>query len=88
MQRSPMVQKVHDALQNVNVKQVFLLISSVNLTPRERDIVIKTELEGCSTTEMQDLYNIAFTTVIKTKKRAMLKIYKYLSQYDNDTLSL
>lgn len=88
MHRSPMIQKVHDELQNVNIKKVMFLIESVNLTPREKDIVIKTELEGFSTVDIQDIYNIAFTTVIKTKKRAMLKIYKYLSQYDNDTLSL
>jgi DNA-directed RNA polymerase specialized sigma24 family protein len=66
----------------------MFLIESVNLTPRERDIVIKTELEGFSTTDIQDIYNIAFTTVVKTKKKAMLKIYKYISQDNNDTLSL
>jgi DNA-directed RNA polymerase specialized sigma24 family protein len=88
MHRSPMIQKVHDELQNVSIKKVMFLIESVNLTPRERDNVIKTELEGFSTTDIQDIYNIAFTTVVKTKKKAMLKIYKYISQDNNDTLSL
>jgi DNA-directed RNA polymerase specialized sigma24 family protein len=88
MHRSPMIQKVHDELQNVSIKKVMFLIESVNLTPRERDIVIKTELEGFSITDIQDIYNIAFTTVVKTKKKAMLKIYKYISQDNNDTLSL
>lgn len=88
MHRSPMIQKVHEELQNVSIKKVMYLIESVNLTPKERDIVIKTELEGFSTIDIQDIYNIAFTTVIKTKKRAMLKIYKYLSQCNNDTAPL
>lgn len=83
-----MIQKVHDELQNVNIKKVMFLIESVNLTPKERDIVVKTELEGFSITDIQDIYNIAFTTVVKAKKRAMLKIYKYLCQYGSDTITL
>lgn len=85
MQRSPMVQKVHDELQDANAKKVMFLIESVNLTPREKDIVIKTELEGFSTSDIQDIYNIAFTTAVKTKKKAMLKIYKYLSQCNKNS---
>ena len=88
MKRSPMIQKVHEELQNVSIKKVMFLIEAVNLTPREKDIVIKTELEGYSTIEIQDIYNIAFTTVVKTKKKAMLKIYRYLCQYNNITNGL
>lgn len=85
MQRSPAIQRVHDELQNVNRKYVTELINSVNLTPKERDIVIKTELEGVSTAELEDQYNLAFTTIIKTKKKAMLKIFKFLSGGNNPT---
>lgn len=79
MQRSPKIQLVHNELQNVDKKKVMELVEAVNLTPREKDIVIKTELEGYSVSDIEDLYNIAFTTVVKAKKKAMLKIYQYLT---------
>ena len=88
MQRSPAIQRVHDELQNVNKKYVTELIDSVNLTPKEKDIVIKTELEGVSTAELEDQYNLAFTTIIKTKKKAMLKIFKFLLLYFHNIYQL
>lgn len=64
-------------LQNVNKVFVMELLEKVNLTTREKQILIDSELEHKTIKEISIEKNISLSYVSVLKRKAVEKIYKY-----------
>lgn len=64
-------------LQNVNKVFVIELLEKVNLTTREKQILIDSELEHKTIKEISIEKNISLSYVSVLKRKAVEKIYKY-----------
>jgi hypothetical protein len=78
MKRKPLVALAHAALRDVNKKRVLKLLDSVNLTTNEKEIVLRTEINGERLKTMEDVFGLTADGVMKLKRNAMLRIGNYL----------
>lgn len=78
MKRSPVINIAHIALQDVRKNVVMDLIDSVNLTPQEKEIIIKSELEGIRIAELQDQFNLSVDSIMRIKTKGMQKIGAFI----------
>lgn len=78
MKRSPVINLAHTALQDVRKNVVMDLIDSVNLTPQEKEIIIKSELEGMRIAELQDQFNLSVDSIMRIKTKGMQKIGAFI----------
>ncbi|MBO6100845.1 MAG: hypothetical protein J6P07_05885 [Spirochaetaceae bacterium] len=68
------------ALADVDRAKVVALIDCINLTNQEKEIVIKTELEGLRLYDMADNLSLSLDSISHIKQSAMRKIGVYLTQ--------
>lgn len=78
MKRSPVINIAHIALQDVRKNVVMDLIDSVNLTPQEKEIITKSELEGIRIAELQDQFNLSVDSIMRIKTKGMQKIGAFI----------
>lgn len=78
MKRSPVINIAHIALQDVRKNVVMDLIDSVNLTPQEKEIITKSELEGMRIAELQDQFNLSVDSIMRIKTKGMQKIGAFI----------
>ena len=80
--RTDIVQLAHKELQNVDKIKVEQLLSCVNLTQREKEIICRTELYHESIKDLQARFYLSYTGFSKSKRKAMEKIGAYILQSD------
>lgn len=78
--RTDIVQLAHRELQGVDIAKIEHLLSCVNLTQRELDIIRRTELYHEPIKDLQERYYLSYTGFSKSKRKAMEKIGAYLMQ--------
>ena len=86
MKRSPLLEIAHQALQNPCRYTINFLLDSVNLTPREREVIVKSEI---GKEDLETICNnfiswnrktiCSYSHMVKIKKDGMLKIGNYLN---------
>ena len=85
MKRCPTVILAHNALQNPCKAKVKKLLASVNLTLKEKEIIIKSELRKidiesiCNSFDQWDKKTIcSYAHAVRLKRQGMLKIGRYI----------
>ena len=68
------------ALADVDRKKVLELLECVNLTNQEKEVVLKTELEGLRLYDIADSFSLSLDSISHIKRSAMQKIGVYITQ--------
>lgn len=76
--RKGKIQIAHEILCYPDKDLVLKILDNVNISPKQKDIIIKTELEKESLASLMDIYNSAYVTLVKQKESAMNKIADYV----------
>lgn len=86
MKRSPLFQIAHDALQTYDKAKVDYLLNSVNLSLKEREVIIRSEI---AKTDLETICNsflhwnkktiCSYPHIVRIKKSGMEKIGQFLN---------
>lgn len=77
-ERKGKIKIAHEILSYPDKELIQKILDNVNITPKQKDIIIKTELEKESLASLMDKYNSAYITLVKQKKSAMCRIADYV----------
>jgi hypothetical protein len=90
MKRSPLVRIAYEALQNPNRKEVEKLLAIVNLSLREKEVIIRNEIDKidletiCNSFESWNRKSICnYSYIAHIKSSGMKKIGKFLLNQNN-----
>ena len=78
MKKSEEVQIAKSFLRCSDLDFINDLISHINFTPKEKLIIIKSELDRFTLKEIAIELNQSFSTIVIHKKKALIKIYDYV----------
>ena len=88
MKRLPLVQLAHKSLNDYEKSYVEFIINSVNLTPLEKEILIKSEIEKidlesvCNSLENWNKKSVcSYSNCAKIKRCAMIKIGIFIENH-------
>ena len=87
MRRSPYVDLAHRSLKNYEKNYVDFIINSTNLTPVEKEIVTRSELEkerleaiSVSLKSWGKKWDCGYSNCAKIKRQAMIKIGEFIQR--------
>ena len=86
MKRSPAVEQVHRVLKDPDRGFIDYILSTVNLTLLEKEIITRSEIDN---TDLETICNTlqnwnnpkracSYVHAVKTKRQGMIKIYNFL----------
>ena len=91
MKRSPLLTIAHEALQNPNRHEITSLLDNTNLSLKEREVIIRSEIDKqdlesiCNSFANWDKEGIcSYPHIVRIKKTGMEKIGKFLN--DNNMI--
>jgi len=86
MKRSPLLETAHNALKNPNRDYTLNLLNAVNLSLREREVIIRSEI---GKTDLETICNsfvhwgkksiCSYSHIVRIKREGMKKIGRYIN---------
>jgi len=94
MRRNPLLERAREALKNPDRRATETLLDSISLTLREREVVVKSEIDGWTLEAICNSFAhwgrksvCSYVHMVRIKKHGMEKIGRYLAaRNDNKTI--